>query len=134
MNRKLGRTFLASVATAVLVSHGHAHNADSDRNSTNSSAIVPSSRLDLFFGPAQQSTTLTIDLANGVEYQGDIADPSKFAKNPAITLSAEAPDFLVATLLADIVAVNGQPAKGLYVGSNAISPHKSYPHSRFGNR
>jgi hypothetical protein len=75
---------------------------------------------------AQVPTTvdLTIDVANTVEYQGDIADPLAFAKTTAVTPSKgyrpSSPDgignFAVNTVLGDIVAINGQPAKGLYVG------------------
>ena len=73
---------------------------------------------------AQQppATSLTIDLGNMVEYQGDIYDPVQFARNPNTTPSAglgaggAVANFAVATLIGDIVAVNGQPAKGLYAG------------------
>ena len=69
---------------------------------------------------AQQpaTATLTVDLTNQVEYQGDIYDPAKFARNASITPSlgngTGILNFGAATILADIVAVNGQPAKGLY--------------------
>lgn len=59
---------------------------------------------------------LTIDVANVVEYQGDISDPSKFATNPNVTPSAGARAFSVEVAFGDIVAVNGEPAKGVYVG------------------
>src|SRR5215813_1986159 len=61
-------------------------------------------------------TILTIDVANLVEYQADIYDPSKWGSNPNITPSAGAGEFGAVTLLADIVAVNGKPARGLYAG------------------
>ncbi len=67
-------------------------------------------------GQTQAPTVLTIDLQNVVEYQGDISDPSKFATNPSITPSAGARAFNVNVAFGDIVAVNGQPAKGVYVG------------------
>jgi hypothetical protein len=77
---------------------------------------------------AQQppATTLTIDLGNMVEYQEDIYDPVKFARSPNVTpslgIGVGVANFAVATLLGDIVAVNGQPAKGLYAGrSRSIS-------------
>ncbi len=59
---------------------------------------------------------LTVDVENVVEYQGDISDPSKFATNPNVTPSAGARAFSVEVAFGDIVAVNGQPAKGVYVG------------------
>ena len=65
-------------------------------------------------------TTLKIDLQNAVEYQGDIADPSQFATKSSITPSTQPKNFYVATLIADIVAVNGQPAKGTYVSRSRV--------------
>jgi uncharacterized protein (TIGR03437 family) len=59
---------------------------------------------------------LTIDVANVVEYQGDIYDPSKFGTNPSVTPSAGARVFSVNVAFGDIVAVNGQAAMGVYVG------------------
>ena len=73
---------------------------------------------------AQQpvTATLTVDLTNQVEYQGDVYDPAKFARNANITPSlgngTGILNFGVATILADIVAVNGQPAKGLYAATD----------------
>jgi len=71
-------------------------------------------------GQAPPPSILTVDLANYVEYQADTYDPSKYAKNPAPTPSAGTGGFGVATIIADIVAVNGQPAKGLYVGRSRV--------------
>ena len=59
---------------------------------------------------------LTIDVDNYVEYQSDIADPAKLATIPSLTLSVQPRNFFVATVIGDIVAVNGQPAKGTVVG------------------
>jgi hypothetical protein len=67
-------------------------------------------------GQAPPQTTLVVDLQNVVEYQADISDSSKFATNPSLTPSAGFKNFGVVTLLGDIVAVNGQPAKGTYAG------------------
>ena len=73
---------------------------------------------------AQQppAVTLTVDVGNTVQYQGDIYDPAKFASNPNITPpSVGLVNFGVDTYLGDIVLVNGQPAKGLYASrSQAI--------------
>jgi hypothetical protein len=75
---------------------------------------------------APATTTLTIDLGNAIEYQGDLYDPSQFARKPNVTpslglgTSGTVANFGVATLLADIVAVNGQPAKGLYAGRSRV--------------
>jgi hypothetical protein len=67
-------------------------------------------------GQAPPPSVLTIDVQNVVEYQGDISDPSKFATNPNITPPGPRGDFRVNVVLGDIVAVNGQPAAGTYVG------------------
>jgi hypothetical protein len=62
-----------------------------------------------------------------MEYQDDIYDPMKFARSPNVTPSlgfgTGIANFGVATLLGDIVAINGQPARGLYaVRSRVIIP------------
>jgi uncharacterized protein (TIGR03437 family) len=67
-------------------------------------------------GQQPPPSILTIDVENVVEYQGDISDPSKFATIPSITPSAGVGAFSVNVAFGDIVAVNGQPAKGVYVG------------------
>jgi hypothetical protein len=82
---------------------------------------------------AQQppAVTLTVDLGNTVQYQGDIYDPAKFARNPNITPpSVGLVNFGVDTYIGDIVSVNGQPAKGLYASrSQAI---QAYPNPQPG--
>ena len=71
----------------------------------------------LTLGQSPPPTIMTIDLDNFVEYrQGLLYDPSKFATDPNITIVIPANNFVVVTLLGDIVAVNGEPAKGTYVG------------------
>ena len=68
-------------------------------------------------GQATPPTILVINVANQVQYREDVSDPSKYATNPKVTPSAGLnKNFAVVTLLGDIVAVNGQPAKGTYVG------------------
>jgi hypothetical protein len=82
---------------------------------------------------AQQrlATTLTIDLGTMVEYQEDIYDPVKFARSPNVTpslgIGVGVANFAVATLLGDIVAVNGQPAKGLYAGRSRTISARTNP-------
>lgn len=65
-------------------------------------------------------TTLTIDLANEVDYQGDIGDPSQYATQPGITPATPPRNFFFVTLIADIVSVNGQSAKGTYIGRTRV--------------
>src|SRR5262249_29949872 len=88
--------------------------------------VIPLAVAACYLASAQQplTTTLTIDLGNVMEYQEDIYDPVKFARIPNVTPSlgfgAGIANFGVATLLGDIVAVNGQPAKGLYAGRSRV--------------
>lgn len=90
--------------------------------------MIPLAVVACHLASAQQppSTTLTIDLGNTVEYQDDIYDPVKFARSPNVTpslgigSSGAIANFVVVTLMGDIVAVNGQPAKGLYAGRTRV--------------
>jgi hypothetical protein len=93
----------------------------------NLAIVIPVFIAACHLASAQQppSTTLTIDVGNVVEYQEDIYDPVKFARSPGITPSlgsgsAGIANFLLVTILGDIVAVNGQPAKGLYAGRTRV--------------
>jgi hypothetical protein len=55
---------------------------------------------------------LTIDVQNRVRYFQDTSDVSKFATSPAMTPSTASNNFIQTVSIGDIVAVNGQPAKG----------------------
>jgi len=70
----------------------------------------------LALGQQPPPTIITIDVANVVEYRDDIADVSKRGTNPNVTPPGVVGDFTVNVVFGDIVAVNGQPAKGVYVG------------------
>jgi uncharacterized protein (TIGR03437 family) len=59
---------------------------------------------------------LEVEVENLVQYQGDISDPSKFGTNPNVTPPGPVHFSQVEVVLADIVAVNGQPAKGTFIG------------------
>src|SRR5215471_2994673 len=61
-----------------------------------------------------QPSILTIDTENCVIYQQDVSDVSQFASKAGNTPPALFRNFEVEYLLGDIVAVNGEPAKGLY--------------------
>ena len=60
------------------------------------------------------ATVLEVQAENFVAYVGDVSDVLKFATDPGVTTaSAIGPRNLGTTLsFADIVAVNGKPAKG----------------------
>src|SRR5215471_2413933 len=55
---------------------------------------------------------LEIDVENYVQYNEDTSDLSKFATDPNVTTSVPPRNFEFFVQIADIVAVNGQPAKG----------------------
>jgi len=59
-------------------------------------------------------TILVVDLENQVQYQEDTPDLSKFATDPNVTTPVLPRNLNAAVVIADIVAVNGQPAKGTY--------------------
>jgi uncharacterized protein (TIGR03437 family) len=60
------------------------------------------------------ATVLQLDIDNVVIYIQDVFDVSKFATSPNITPAAAQPTFSYLTGIGDIVAVNGQPAKGTW--------------------
>jgi hypothetical protein len=78
----------------------------------------PSTMQSVMSKPAAPVTNLKIDIENFVRYDQDEADWSKLAINPnrATPLPFPAPAFANYTFIADIVAVNGKPAKGVYLG------------------
>ena len=64
---------------------------------------------------------LEIDVENTVRYDEDISDASKFATDAGPTTASPLRTFGRSLFLTDVVAVNGQPAKGtLVINSRAI--------------
>jgi len=63
------------------------------------------------------TTILEIDVENRVSYTDDIPDVSKLATDPNVTTAIPSRDFRKSVTIGDIVAVNGQPAKGTFVGN-----------------
>ena len=61
-----------------------------------------------------QISVLTIEVDNVVTYVGDVTDPSKLALSPAATTPAATRAFTDSIIVADVVKVNGKPAKGLW--------------------
>src|ERR1051326_470026 len=66
-------------------------------------------------GQVASSTILDIDLENLVQYYVDTSDLSKFATEPNASPAVPARNFREALWIGDIVAVNGQAAKGTTV-------------------
>src|SRR5216684_322800 len=79
------------IATAVLLGVGHCN---------------------LALGQGAPATILEIDVENPVQYFEDTSDLSKFATDPNATTAVPPRNFAWTVYIGDIVAVNGQPAKG----------------------
>jgi hypothetical protein len=62
-------------------------------------------------------TILQIDIENAVTYLEDTSDLSKFATSPSAVTAAPPKNFGFGVQIFDIVAVNGQPAKGTFTRS-----------------
>jgi uncharacterized protein (TIGR03437 family) len=65
-------------------------------------------------GQAPPTTILEVDVENLVSYFEDTSDLSKFATDPNVTAAVPPRNFNFNVAIGDIVAVNGQPAKGTY--------------------
>jgi hypothetical protein len=70
---------------------------------------------EIALAQAAPVTILRIDLENWVPYFYDVFDLSKLATDPNATTAAPARNFRSFIGIADIVAVNGKPAKGALV-------------------
>ena len=80
-------------------------------------------------GAAAQTTpiALQVELANIVGYQEDNSDVGKFATASGITPSAAVRNFAFQEHLADIVAVNGRPVKGMLVRNVRLAVLRTSP-------
>jgi uncharacterized protein (TIGR03437 family) len=70
-------------------------------------------------------TILEIEVANQVQYYEDTANPLTFGIDSNVTTRATLKGFFLTVTIADIVAVNGQPAKGTFtrnVRSVSLTP------------
>jgi hypothetical protein len=71
---------------------------------------------------------LEIDLDNKVQYHEDVSfDPSKFATVAGVTTVTRPLNFGKFVSIADIVAVNGQPAKGIAVYNTRVVTLRAAP-------
>lgn len=77
-------------------------------------------------GARPKPLIITIDAENHVQYRGDIFDPAQYAKDPNRT-TAPAITFSKNVQIADIVAVDGQPTKGLWTTQFFITPFRRNP-------
>src|SRR3990172_9408567 len=67
----------------------------------------------LALGQAAPATILDIELANFVTYFADVSDSSRLATDPNRTTVTQPRNFSRVIGIADIVSVNGKPAKGV---------------------
>jgi len=72
------------------------------------------------FGQTGPAAILTVDIENLVFYDQDTSDATKFATDPNIVPSKAHSTFVPQMFLADIVAVNGKPAKGTWTGRSTL--------------
>ena len=77
--------------------------------------VVLAASVFVSFGQDGPPTILLIEFENNVIYNQDTSDVSRLATDPGRTTAATAKNFLGNVSLGDIVAVNGQSAKGAYV-------------------
>jgi len=62
----------------------------------------------------QPPVILAVDIAQAVIYADDVAEPAKFAAVTGMTTGATPNNFFSVIWIADIIAVNGKPAKGTW--------------------
>ena len=65
----------------------------------------------------EPTTILEVDVENRVSYTDDISDVSKLGTDPNVTTAIPSRNFRKSVTIGDIVAVNGQPTKGTFVGN-----------------
>jgi hypothetical protein len=96
------------------------------------SLVVPAihAQSNFAFGEAaarsDKPIVITIETENHVQYRGNIIDPAQYAKSPNPT-PAPVITFSKNVQIADIVAVNGAPAKGLWTSHFLVTPFRRNP-------
>lgn len=66
------------------------------------------------FGQAvEQPVILVIETEDMTMYRGDVTDATRLARDPGVTTPGPSRTFQITYNLADVVAINGKPAKGL---------------------
>jgi hypothetical protein len=78
---------------------------------------------------SEQPVVLIIELDNLVTYRGDVTDAGRLARDPGVTAPGPPRAFQYTHNIADVVAVNGKPAKGLwdYSGSGLAARANAQP-------
>jgi len=70
------------------------------------------------FGQETRTAVLEIDVANAVNYENDTGDYSKLATDSSATVGVASKNFFHFIGIGDILAVNGKPAKGVFILRN----------------
>ncbi|MCC6391870.1 MAG: hypothetical protein IT167_14815 [Bryobacterales bacterium] len=77
-------------------------------------ATVVAASIASGFGQAvEQPVILVIDTEDMTLYRGDVTDAARLARDAGVTAPGSARTFQISYNFADIVAINGKPAKGL---------------------
>ena len=66
------------------------------------------------YGQGSSGVILVVEVENLLRYREDTSDLSKFATDPNPTIPTPPRNFYFVVYIGDIVAVNGQPAKGTF--------------------
>jgi hypothetical protein len=96
-------------------------------------AAIRAAALGRAWAQEPQFATLDIEWENAVGYVDDLADPSKLVTSPDV-VSPNPRTFMPFYGIADIVSVNGKPARGSWVLGGAVDRALSYPDAGPGNR
>jgi len=79
------------------------------------------------FGQTAPAVILSVNIENVVIYQQDSGDATKFATIPTIVPPPPIRNFAPVIWIADIVAVNGKPAKGTWTVRGTIVSRGTAP-------
>ena len=78
------------------------------------------------FGQTEQPVVWVVECNDATTYRGDVTDSTKLARDPGATTALPVRAFQVTYNVADIVLINGKPAKGLMSTMNgALAPRVS---------
>ena len=92
-------------------------------------AVSLAARPSGFAQSAEQPVVWTVEIDNLITYRGDVTDPTKLARDPAVTTPLPVRAFQVTYNAADIVLINGKSAKGLFSTWSGTLEPSSTPQS-----
>jgi hypothetical protein len=81
-------------------------------------ALCAASCCELVSAQVAPQVILRVEVVNAVRYLDDTADVTKLATNAGVTAAVPIRNFQEAVYIGDIVAINGQPAKGTVMQHN----------------